>query len=157
MYLLPNITLPAGFKLESMLVTNTTYAALSMLTGDSFGKQFGGASGDDPDYFKITAFGTDNSGNLLGSSDFYLADYRFDNNTLDYVVNTWTPWDLTALGDSSRVYFNVSSTDVGQYGMNTPGYFAVDNLQITAVPEPSSIVLMLAAAVGLSVFYRRAR
>jgi hypothetical protein len=36
-----------------------TYAALSMRDGDGFAKQFGGASGDDPDYFLLTITGRD--------------------------------------------------------------------------------------------------
>jgi hypothetical protein len=150
MYQLPNLTIPAGFKIQSMEVTNTTYTALTVKNGDGFGftKAFGGPTGDDADYLLLTAYGTDAAGNLLGSADFYLADYRFADNSLDYIIDTWTTWDLTALGDATRIYFNLASTDIGQFGMNTPGYFAVDNLQIVAVPEPSSLVLMLAAIAG---------
>jgi hypothetical protein len=151
MYQLPNITLPAGFKIQSMAVTNTTYTALTMKNGDGFGfsKAFGGPTGNDADYLLLTAYGTDAAGVLLGSADFYLADYRFADNSLDYIVNTWTTWDLTALGNASRIYFNLASTDIGQFGMNTPGYFAADNLLIAAVPEPSSAALMLVAVIAL--------
>lgn len=159
LYQLPNITIPAGFKIQSMAVTNTTYTALTMKDGDDFGfsKVFGGPAGNDADYLLLTAYGTDAAGNLLGSADFYLADYRFADNSLDYIVNTWTTWDLTALGSASRIYFNLSSTDVGQFGMNTPGYFAADNLQIVAVPEPSSFVLMIAAVAGALLLRRKKR
>ena len=37
--------------------TNTTYTALSMLNGDGFAKQFGGASGTDADWYNITIEG----------------------------------------------------------------------------------------------------
>jgi hypothetical protein len=157
MYQLPNITIPVGFKLQSLEVTNTTYTALTMKNGDGFGfsKAFGGPTGSDADYLLLTAYGTDAVGTVLGSAEFYLADYRFADNGLDYIVNTWTTWDLTALGNASRIYFNLSSTDVGQFGMNTPGYFAADNLQIVAVPEPSSFVLMIAAVAGALLLRRK--
>jgi hypothetical protein len=157
MYQLPNIAIPSGFKLQSMQVTNTTYTALTMKNGDGFGfsKVFGGATGNDADYLLLTAYGTDASGTVLGSAEFYLADYRFADNSLDYIVNTWVAWDLSSLGNASRVYFNLASSDVGQFGMNTPGYFAVDNLQIVAVPEPSSFVLMLAAIAGAFLLRRQ--
>lgn len=159
MYQLPNITIPAGFKLESMAVTNTTYTALTVKNGDGFGftKAFGGETGNDADYLLLTAYGTDAAGTVLGSAEFYLADYRFADNSLDYIVNTWTTWDLTALGSASRIYFNLSSTDVGRFGMNTPGYFAADNLEIVAVPEPSSFVLMLTAVAAALVLRRKKR
>src|SRR5207253_4887505 len=62
---LPTITLPTGEEIESIQVTNTTNAALSMRDGDAFAKKFGGAAGDDPDFLKITAYGTDSSGAVI--------------------------------------------------------------------------------------------
>ena len=52
----PLITRPADDlrSFGSLSVTNTTYAALSMLLGDSFAKKFGGDSGNDPDFFTET-------------------------------------------------------------------------------------------------------
>ena len=83
------INLPENMDLQSVQITNSTYAAISMRDGDSFAKKFGGDSGDDPDFFKLTINGFDGldaSGNLLGSVEFYLADYRFADNNLDYIV-----------------------------------------------------------------------
>jgi hypothetical protein len=47
-----SFTSPTPVTVTGAYFTNTTYAALSMLSGDSFAKKFGGASGDDPDWFK---------------------------------------------------------------------------------------------------------
>ncbi len=153
---LPYLDLPTNMRIESALVTNTTYAALSMLHGDQFGKKFGGATGNDPDFFKLSAYGTDANGVPLPQSvDFYLADYRFADNNDDYLVDTWASWDLSILGDAARIYFNLSSSDSGDYGMNTPAYFAIDNIQLAPVPEPSSILLMFAATVGFFWFRSR--
>ena len=150
----PRITLAAGERPVSMQIVNTTYAALSMKNGDSFAKQFGGASGNDPDFFKLTVSGHDSSNQPTGSLDFFLADYRFANNALDYIVTSWTPVDLSSLGASTRALtFDLASSDNGSFGMNTPAYFAVDN--ITTVPEPHSALLLMLAGTGLAARRRR--
>ena len=67
----PLITRPADDlrSFGSLSVTNTTYAALSMLLGDSFAKKFGGDSGNDPDYFILRIEGLDASGQPVGNVD----------------------------------------------------------------------------------------
>ena len=130
--------------------TNTTYAALSMINGDSFAKQFGGTTGDDPDYFKLIIKGIDENLAYTGTVDFYLADFRFADNSLDYIVDEWTWVDLTGLGNVIGLEFSLESTDAGAYGMNTPAYFAMDNLN--AVPIPGAVWLLgsgLFAMVGI--------
>ena len=132
-------------------ITNTTYAALSMRDGDMFSKKFGGASGNEPDWLKLTITGYA-AGVPTGTFiDFYLADFRFADNSQDYIVNTWTPVDFSALGVVDQIRFSMSSTDNGDFGMNTPAFFAIDNV---AVPEPSSLLCSLA---GLALACRRKR
>lgn len=123
--ILPEETRPASVK-----ITNTTYAALSMLLGDMFAKRFGGESGTDPDWFKLTIRGYDEKYQPTGSVDFYLADFRFDDSTLDYVVAEWNTVDLTPLGEARLLLFELSSSDNGPFGMNTPAYFALDSLLV---------------------------
>lgn len=155
---LPSFTLPAGSAVAGMYVTNTTYAALSMLLGDDFSKKFGGTGGDDLDWFKLTAYGTDASGRpLSGSVEFYLADFRFADNAQDYVVSDWTYMDLSPLAGARRIHFNLSSSDVGRFGMNTPSFFALDDIQLRPVPEPSGIALTGLGAVGVAAAWRRRR
>ena len=147
---LPYFELPDDTFVQSAYVTNATYAALSMLAGDDFAKKFGGATGDDPDWFKLTAYGTDASGTLLQDTvEFYLADYRFTDNSADYVVDEWTSIDLSPLAGAKHVYFNLASTDVGDWGMNTPAYFAIDNLEFGVVPEPSTIAMLTGCGLAL--------
>ena len=147
--LFPYIELPAGASIGSAYITNTTYAAISMRDGDAFAKKFGGTSGNDEDWFMLSAYGTDASGTpLLGSVDFYLADYRFVDNGQDYIVDAWTLLDLSPLAGAKRVYFNSTSSDVGEFGMNTPGYFAIDNIEFATVPEPGTLALLLTACMA---------
>lgn len=145
------IELPHAATVYSAAITNTTYAALSMLNGDSFAKQFGGASGDDPDWFLLTITGKDTEGSVTGSVGFYLADYRFANNAEDYIVDTWETVDLSTLGDSVKsLEFTLSSSDTSGGWMNTPGYFALDNLEVSAVPEPTGLAgVLLLGSVAL--------
>ncbi len=137
----PTIDLPAGLRPLSVRLTNTTYAALSMRDGDGFAKRFGGPTGNDPDFFRATVRGFDAFGTPTGQTEFFLADYRFANNSQDYIVSQWTTVDLTPLGGAARLTFLLDSTDNGQFGMNTPAYFALDNLTVAPVPEPGAIWL----------------
>ena len=121
---LPYLTLPFGACIQGTEVANTTYAALSMLYGDSFAAQF--AAGD---WFALTVYGTNANNVLLANSvTFYLADYRQVNGTPDYIISQWTPLNLSSLAGATCLYFNLTSSDSGENGMNTPAYFAVNDI-----------------------------
>jgi hypothetical protein len=51
--------------------------------------------------------------------------------------------------------FKLTSTDVGSYGMNTPAYFALGSIQVTNVPEPSTVILATAAIAALLLARRK--
>ena len=78
--------------------------------------------------------------------DFYLADYRFSDNSKDYIVKDWTFVDLSSLGAVTKLQFALSSSDTGQFGMNTPAYMAMDSMSISAVPEPEQTAQILPEA-----------
>lgn len=151
-YLGGRIVLPTAQTVLGADITNTTYAALSMRDGDAFSKQFGGGTGDDEDFFRLIIEGVDEFGNSTGNIDFLLADYRFADNTLDYIVAEWTFQDLSALGTVKELLFSFESSDVGSFGINTPVYFAIDNL--TTVPEPGTTLLL---GLGLGALAARKR
>ena len=117
--------------------TNTTYAYISMRDGDSFAKKFGdstdasgavdGTNGED--WFLLTIYGLNaDSSRTSDSINFYLADYRFADSTQDYIVDSWEYIDLSPLGNIYGLDFELNSSDTGAFGMNTPSYFAIDNL-----------------------------
>ncbi|MCP4079530.1 MAG: DUF4465 domain-containing protein [Planctomycetaceae bacterium] len=133
-------------------VSNSTYAALSMRDGDGFGKKFGGDTGNDEDFFTVTFTGfsgLDKTGSETGRVDFYLADYRFSDNSQDYIIADWNAVDLSALGTVQSVAIGLASSDNGQFGMNTPSYVAIDSLRFNSVPEPSGFILVPLGCVAL--------
>jgi len=116
-------------RVAGMLVTNSTYATLAMEQGDEFSKKFGGGTGSDPDYLKLHIWGY-TQGFPTDIIEYYLADYRFENDSLDYLVKTWQWVDLSSLGEVDSLLFGLESSDMGDWGMNTPGFFCIDNVHI---------------------------
>ena len=115
--------------IKAVRITNTNYAYYSMLNGDFAAKKFGGAEGDDPDWFLLTITGKDEGGATTGTVEFYLADFRFKDTADDYIIKDWTLVELDSLGEVKRLEFGLSSSDGGQgIAMNTPAYFAVDSV-----------------------------
>lgn len=108
-------------KIHSIMLTNNTYTALSMKNGDSYAKKF--SSGD---YFKVTITGFNADGAQTGTVDFYLADFR---NGKSFICKNWEQVSLTSLGEVNKLMFTFSSTDNGSWGMNTPAYVCVDNIE----------------------------
>lgn len=97
-------------------VTNSAYAYTSMSEGDDYAKKF-----EADDWFKITATGY-LEGNVRGTVDFMLASEG-------EIVNEWKSFDLFELGVVDQIHFTLSSSDNGDYGMNTPAYFCIDNFE----------------------------
>jgi hypothetical protein len=114
--------------LKGLYINNSTYAYKSMLYGDMFAKKFGGPTGNDPDFFLLTIKGYTNGLPLTDSVNFYLADYRFADNSLDYIVKDWTYVDLSVLSEADELEFNLTSSDIGVFGMNTPAFYCLDQL-----------------------------
>jgi len=112
----PTVTLPAAQVVNGAYFTNNNYPYYSMLNGDQFAKKF-----EEGDWFKLTITGKDASGAETGTADFYLADGTD-------IVNTWTWVSLTSLGAVKTLEFTLTSSDTGEWGMNTPAYFAMDSL-----------------------------
>jgi hypothetical protein len=134
-------------------ITNNAYAYHAMKDGYGVASEFGA-----DDFFKLTVTGYDSTGSPTGFADLYLAQFpttydESQDNFDDYVLSDWTYMDLTGLQDPKleKIVFQLSSSDTGDWGMNTPAYFAMDNLE--AVPIPGAVWLLgslLLAAFGFS-------
>ena len=131
-----------------------------MRDGDSFAKKFGGVSGNDEDFFKLTLTGFEDI-NLIGGStgalDIFLADYRFSDNSKDYILDSWSHFDLTDLGSARSIGFSFTTTDNGDFGANTPLFVAIDNLtySVNSVPEPATPLAL--SVWALALLARRSR
>jgi hypothetical protein len=120
-----------AFKPVGVYVTNSTYAYNSMRDGDFVGKKFGGATGHDSDWFYVGVHAYKNGVVIADSLQFFLADFRSSDNSKDYIVSSWKFWDLSALPMVDSIFFTMNSSDVGAFGINTPTYFCLDNLELT--------------------------
>ncbi|MDX2189902.1 MAG: DUF4465 domain-containing protein [Bacteroidota bacterium] len=127
-----------GNTISGAFFTNTTYAYWSMKNGDSFAKKFGGTSGNDPDYFKITIKGYKNGALKSDSVEFFLADFRNSDNSKDYILKDWQWASFAKLGQVDSLIFQFRSSDAGLYGINTPAFFAIDNVNGTP-PNTTSV------------------
>lgn len=116
---------------QGLYVSLNNYPSKSILYGDDFARKF--TTGDS---FTITVHGLDAAGNDNGKSvTHYFADYRSDNAENHYVQQDWQWMDIRALGNVSGIYFTMESTDRGDFGMNTAGYFSIDKLVVLSTKD----------------------
>lgn len=136
------IVLPTPSIVAGAQLTNTTFAALSMRDGDPFAKQFGGPSGSDPDFFRLLVEGFDATGSSTGIVSLALADFTFEDDSRDFILDEWVFLDLTGLGVVKTLELGWESSDVGPFGINTPTYVAIDDFTFTPIPEPGAALLL---------------
>src|SRR5579863_5045616 len=114
--------------------TNTEYVYLSMKYGDQFEPAFS-YSKKDSFVLKITGW---YHGSPIGDTvRFYLADFR-DTLVSPGILTSWQWVDITSLGNADSLIFSFASSQTGQFGINTPTYFAMDNFTtegITGIRE----------------------
>jgi hypothetical protein len=161
-----------GVDNPEFFVSTSTYAAQSMLNGDTFGKVFGdsldalgavdGTNGED--WYKLTVYGF-MLGGLVDSQEVYLADYRFSNDSLDYISDNWNVVLMSGFMDSLN--FVLSSSDVGSFGMNTPAFFCLDHItgdyatsigeneiaELSFYPNPATDQILIKDAAGQLEIY----
>ncbi|MEM6395547.1 MAG: DUF4465 domain-containing protein [Bacteroidota bacterium] len=136
----PNGDLISTPIFRSLYVTNTTYAARVIRDGNSFSDPFGGDDGNDPDFFRLIVKGFDEGQPTGDSSIIVLADYRFDDNDQDFIIEDWTFVDLQDWSsDIDSLAFTLESSDVGPNGINTPLFFAVDELAFDVLSSVEDI------------------
>ncbi len=73
------------------------------------------------------------------TQEYLLADYRFENSEYDFKFDNWHYIDLSSLNSAYKLEFVLVSEDFGDYGLNTPGYFCIDNFNseyfLSSLPE----------------------
>ncbi|HPT17508.1 MAG TPA: DUF4465 domain-containing protein, partial [Kiritimatiellia bacterium] len=105
---------------QSVLLNNTTYAALTIRNGDGFGFALPFGSND---YFvlKLTAYNLD--GKVLAATNHYLADFR---NGRTFIQTNWSQLDLSWMPpEVVSLVGTLETTDMSGPWANTPMYFAL--------------------------------
>jgi hypothetical protein len=135
------LSLP-GSTLSGFYITNTTYAYKAIKFGDAFCRKFGDTSGTFsggmypqggyPDYFKLRIKAFRNGMLQSDSIEFYLADYRSAGTSNDFVLNQWAWCSTSALGRADSLEMRLFSSDIGSFGINTPLFFAIDEVTLNA-------------------------
>ena len=111
-----------------MYVTNNCYPYFSFENGDGFARAFD----QEGDSFKLIAIGLDE--NYEETDNQVSIELASFNNGQLSVITDWQWMDLSALGEVYGINFIMSSTDEGQWGINTACYFCMDKL---TVKDPS--------------------
>ncbi len=117
---------------NSVWVCNTTYSYLAMKDGNGIAH----ALKDDNGWFKVVFVAMDKNCKPTGKTvSYYLANFDASKPTesgLDNEIRTgWNKVDLSGLGDNvCTVAIDFEGSDVGAYGINTPAYVALDDLEI---------------------------
>ncbi len=148
----PTISFSYDQTVNGLYVNNTTYAALAIKNGEYSATAF--TTGD---WFYLTITGKDAGGAIVDTEIVELANFadytEGSDDAEDFMITDWEWIDLTAFGDNIRsLEFTLSSSDNGDWGMNTPAYFAIDGVE--AVPEPASVLLLLLGSFGIFGFRR---
>ena len=116
-----------GIVVPGFYITNSSWAYTAIKDGNG-AKKF-----EKGDWFLLTITGYDAAGEVTGTKEFYLADLRDE--ATAYIINDWRYVDLSTLGKVSKLGFALTSTDNGDWGMNTPAYFCFDNFGAEGVEE----------------------
>jgi len=111
-----SIKLKSAGTVPGFFINNTAYAVNSMCNGDYYAKKFG-----KDDWFKLTISASLNGVAVNAQIEVNLA-------AEGKYINEWTYVDLSGFGVIDALQFSLSSSDNGDYGMNTPAYFCFDNL-----------------------------
>ena len=119
-----------SYEVIGAYVNLNSYTFYSVLYGDSFSRAF-----TEGDNLKLTVHGVDAEENEK-TVEVSLAS--FSNGTLTASTG-WKYIDLSSLGEVEEIYFTMSSTDTGEWGMNTPGYFCLDKLAVKETSGSSSV------------------
>lgn len=113
---------PEGDVLSGFYVANAAANVNAYLNGDGMTGKF-----EAGDWCKLTVTGHHADG-TTSAVEVYLADYRAADEASHYYIDYWQWVDLASLGKVKELSFAVTSSHNNDWGMTTPGYFCMDNL-----------------------------
>ena len=110
-----------GDNLRGFYITNAAYTKNSVLNGDGMCEPF--VQGD---YLKLIIHGK-HADKSVSTLEYYLADYRSENEADHYCTDTWEWLDLSSLGAVTELTFDFEGTQNNEWGLLTPTYFCMDD------------------------------
>lgn len=116
-----------GVSLRDVMLnlTTYTYASITNEAINDFARIF-----VDGDYLKVVFTGM-RGNEATGVVECYVVDYRDGKCEM---TTEWTTFSLANLGKGyDRVSVTIETTDVGEWGANTPLYIAMDNLSYSVL------------------------
>jgi len=115
-----------SLQVVQLRISNSIYAYNSMKFGDFVGKKFSAA---EKDSFVLIITGFSNEVKKF-SKRVYLADYRFADTNKNFMLDTWQIVKFNQNETADSLSFTLVSSDNGQFGMNTPAFFVMDNVTV---------------------------
>ena len=112
------MTLKTPKVIKSMEIMNTTYALNVIKNGNAYAQ----ALTEPGTYFEVQVTGY--------KAKQQTATLKFDLARDGVAVEAWNTVDMTSLNEVDSVVFEFFGSDSGDYGLNTPAYFALDNVVI---------------------------
>ncbi|MBR3827439.1 MAG: DUF4465 domain-containing protein [Alistipes sp.] len=112
------------FTTVRLNLTTYTYKSITDEDVNTFARAF-----TDGDYLKVIFTALLGDGSEGESVDCYVVDYRDGKR---FVATNWDAFDISALrGELTGLRVRIETTDVGEYGANTPLYICMDDLTYT--------------------------
>lgn len=109
---------------ESVCVNNTCYTLNVLRNGNDYAAPMA-----ENGFFKVIATGY--VGNeAVGTAEYFLAK------NISFTTE-WSKWDLSRLGSVEKVVFSIAGSpeQYGDWGINTPAYFAIDDVAVRYYPD----------------------
>ncbi len=78
-------------------------------------------------WFKLIIKAINSDLDFAMEREIILADYRF-NSLPGYKIDNWQYIDLTWIENADSLYFEFQSSDIGDWGINTPTYLCIDEI-----------------------------
>jgi hypothetical protein len=103
------------YRFKSAYITNSSYAYCVMRDGNTYSANAFGAN----DWFKLTIYNADKTASVV----VMLAEGT-------NFLSTWKLVDLSPLGDTDELQFELASTQNNDWGMTTPAYFCMDGITL---------------------------
>ena len=110
--------------IESVWVNNTCYTLNVLINGNDYAAPMAKNG-----FFKAVATGYA-GGEVTGTAEFFMAK------GISF-VGEWSKWDLSSLGAVDKVVFSVAASpeQYGDWGINTPAYFCIDDVAVRYYPD----------------------